>query len=131
MMDTLPGSTRILGDGFRHIAKMEAAGAGMPKIQRMPQEHRKPSVPRQPRPPLAERPQGEARQGSTFMGDALEMKRQVADIYTAVRALRQQSIKTRILVPPQDTRLRTAEGRRQADLVAGVELVSHKQSSGW
>lgn len=50
----------------------------------------------------------------------LEMKRQVADIYTAVRALRQQSIKTRILVPQEDTRLRTAEGRRQADLVATI-----------
>lgn len=49
------------------------------------------------------------------VGDALEMKRQVADIYAAMHSIRQQSVQTNILDPPEDAKLRTIAGRRQAD----------------
>ena len=48
-------------------------------------------------------------------GDALEMKRQVADIYAAMSSLRQQSVQKKILDPPEDPKLRTKQGRRRAE----------------
>ena len=165
MWYSLPRSTRVLGNGFRHIAKMQARG-----YHKIPRELRKPSVPKQqPRrpPPLTERQQSsdeskplrQDRAGSAWLGeyssvifwatsacscfilmehylasstpcfvlvsviagDALEMKRQVADIYAAITSLRQQSVQTRILDLPEDAKHRTKQGRRQADSAAAFQ----------
>lgn len=56
------------------------------------------------------------------------MKRQVADIYATMSSLRQQSVRSKILDLPQDAKLRTKEGRRQAefDIATAREIQSLK-----
>lgn len=43
------------------------------------------------------------------------MKRQVADIYAALSSIRQQSVQTKILDPPEDAAPRTKHGRRRIE----------------
>jgi hypothetical protein len=65
--------------------------------------------------------------GSMFMSEAIELRRQLLDVYCAVDIIRETSLKTMIVEPYEDSRVRTETGRGILNEQLGLQRMKREQ----
>jgi Ca2+-binding EF-hand superfamily protein len=66
--------------------------------------------------------------GTVFMSEAIELQRQLLDVYCAIDKIRETSLKTMVVSPYDDSRVRTEMGRASLNDTMQAELTASRRT---